>query len=73
MRRTAILASVIALTMTSGGTSIYLANIPNPTETQKELANTCNTITLAGTTAIIGLLEDNDKDQDNDDDENKNV
>ena len=42
-------------------TSIYLAGLENPTEFQKQLSTTTNAIAVAGTTAIFGLLDDDDK------------
>jgi hypothetical protein len=41
--------------------SLYLTTIPNPTDIQKQLSNTATSITIAGTTAIFGLLDDDDK------------
>lgn len=50
-------------------TSIYLGTIENPTDIQKQLSTTANTVTLAGATAIFGLL----KDEDGKDDEDRNT
>lgn len=54
------LATVI--TTSAAGTSLYLATLPNPTDIQKQLSNTTNTIAIAGATAIFGLLDDQDED-----------
>jgi len=52
------LATVI--TAAAAGTSLYLATLPNPTDIQKDLSNTANAIAIAGTTAIFGLLDDDE-------------
>ncbi|MDJ0708472.1 MAG: hypothetical protein QNJ46_34820 [Leptolyngbyaceae cyanobacterium MO_188.B28] len=56
------------LTLTTGITSIaivtslHLATIENPTDIQNQLSTTTNTIAIAGTTAIFGLLDDDQDD-----------
>jgi hypothetical protein len=39
-------------------TSLYLASLENPTDIQRQLSDTTNTIAIAGTTALFGLLDD---------------
>lgn len=56
-----ILAITTCITSIAAGTSIYLASIENPTEIQKQLSTTTNAVTIAGTTAIIGLLDNEDE------------
>lgn len=51
-----ILSSII--TSVTFITSIYLAKVDNPTDIQKQLSITANAITVAGTTAIFGLMDD---------------
>lgn len=50
------------ITTTAASTSFYLATLPNPTDTQKQLSSTTNTIAIAGATTIFGLLDDDDED-----------
>jgi len=50
------------ITVTAAGTSFYISTLPIPTEAQTNLANAANTIAIAGTTAIFGMLDDSDKD-----------
>jgi hypothetical protein len=57
-----LLTLTTLITTTAAGTSLYLATLPNPTDIQKQLSNTTNTIAIAGTTAIFGLLNDEDED-----------
>ena len=56
-----------ALAVTSGAiaTSTYLATLENPTDTQKHLSATTNAIAVAGTTAIFGLLDDDNPEDNN--------
>jgi hypothetical protein len=56
----ALLNLAAIITTSAAGTSLYLATLPNPTDIQKQLSNTANTIAIAGTTAIFGLLDDED-------------
>jgi cytosine/uracil/thiamine/allantoin permease len=58
-----ILSTVI--TSTAAITSIYLSTLSNPTDIQKQLNSTANTVILAGSTAIFGLLGEKDKDTKN--------
>jgi hypothetical protein len=53
---------VIATILTTSAIliSLSIANLPNPTETQKQLETT-NTIAIAGAAAIFGMLDDQDK------------
>jgi hypothetical protein len=57
-----LLTLTILITTSATGTSFYLATLPNPTDIQKQLSNTTNTIAIAGATAIFGLLDDEDGD-----------
>lgn len=57
-----LLTVATVITTTAVGTSLYLATLPNPTDTQKQLSSTTNTIAIAGATAIFGLLDDDDED-----------
>ena len=54
------------ITSTAIAASIYLASLSNPTDLQRQLSTTTNTISIAGTTTIFGLL-DNDLDDKNSD------
>jgi multisubunit Na+/H+ antiporter MnhB subunit len=65
MKKT-LLAFTLALTTASGAIALHLASIPNPTEAQKALSTTVNTIALSGTGAIFAMLNDSDRDEDND-------
>ncbi|HEY9876825.1 MAG TPA: hypothetical protein V6D29_00155 [Leptolyngbyaceae cyanobacterium] len=56
-----LLTLATVITATAAGTSLYLATLSNPTDIQKQLSNTTNGIAIAGTTAIFGLLDDEDK------------
>jgi hypothetical protein len=56
-----LLALATSLTVGAMATSGYLASQPHPTELQKTLANTSNTIALTGTAALFGLLNDDDE------------
>jgi ABC-type phosphate transport system substrate-binding protein len=64
MKKT-LLTLATVITTTATGTSFYLAALPNPTDTQKQLSSTTNTIVIAGATAIFGLLDDDDEDSKN--------
>ncbi|MBD2057667.1 hypothetical protein H6F88_16855 [Oculatella sp. FACHB-28] len=57
-----LLTLATVITATAAGISLSLATLPNPTDIQKQLSNTTNMIAIAGTTAIFGLLDDEDKD-----------
>lgn len=59
-----LLASATVITSTAIFASIYLASLNNPTDIQRQLSATTNTITVAGTTAIFGLLDDADEKSD---------
>lgn len=61
MKRT-LLTLATVITVAAAGTSFYVATQPQPTDTQKELSSTANTITIAGATAIFSLLNDDDED-----------
>ncbi|MEM6433373.1 MAG: hypothetical protein AAF773_05880 [Cyanobacteria bacterium P01_D01_bin.115] len=51
-----IFASVLALTLTSGGTALHLANQPTPTEAQDRIFDSAIAMWTMGTTTLIGLL-----------------
>jgi hypothetical protein len=55
-----LLTLTTVITTTAAGISLYIATLPNPSDAQINLANTTNTITIAGATAIFGLLDDHD-------------
>ena len=59
-----LLKITATITSISAATSIYLATLENPTDIQKQLSDTTNTIAVAGTTAIFGLLDDDEDDED---------
>ena len=61
-----LLTLTTLITTTAAGTSLYLATLSNPTDIQKQLSNTTNAIAIAGTTAIFGLLNDEDEDNSTD-------
>lgn len=53
-----LLALATAITATATGTSLYLSTLENPTNLHRGLSTTANTIIVAGTFAIFGLLDD---------------
>ena len=57
-----LLTLATVITATALGTSLTLATLPNPTDIHKQLSTTANAIAIAGTTAIFGLLHNDDKD-----------
>lgn len=61
MKRT-LLTLATVITAAAAGTSFYVTTQPQPTDTQKELSSTANTIMIAGATAIFSLLDDEDED-----------
>ncbi|MDA0269197.1 MAG: hypothetical protein O2890_15650 [Cyanobacteria bacterium] len=61
-----LLAFAATLTSTAIAASIYLAALENPTDSQKQLSTTTNAIAVAGTTAIFGLLDDDQDDKNSD-------
>lgn len=66
----AILAFAITITTIAGATAFHLASLPNPTEAQKALSNTANTIAISGTGTVFAMLNSDRNDEDyNDDDE----
>lgn len=65
--KTPLLTFAIAITSTAIGISIHLAGFDKPTDIQKQLSTTTNAIAVAGTTAIFGLLDENDLDDKNSD------
>ena len=65
MKRT-LLAFTLTLTTASGAIALHLASFPTPTEAQKALSTTANTIALSGTGAIFAMLNDGDQNEDDD-------
>ncbi|MBD2001040.1 hypothetical protein H6G00_31340 [Leptolyngbya sp. FACHB-541] len=61
-----LLTLATVITATATGISLSLATLPNPTDIQKQLSNTANMIAIGGTTAIFGLLDDEDEDNSTD-------
>ncbi len=59
-----LLHFAVSVTSTAIAASFYLASLENPTDAQKQLSTTTNAIAIAGTTAIFGLLDDDDKSPD---------
>jgi len=57
-----LLPFVTFVTVSSFTASIHLARLENPTDIQKQLSTTTNAISVAGTTAIFGLLDDGNED-----------
>ncbi|MGJ3253854.1 MAG: hypothetical protein ACFE0J_22380 [Elainellaceae cyanobacterium] len=53
-----LLIFVVFINSIAIGMSVYLSTLENPTDIQKELSTTTNTIAIAGTTTLIGLLDD---------------
>ena len=62
MKKT-LLTLAAAITTFAASISLSVANLHNPTEMQKQLGNTANTIAIAGATAIFATLDDQDKDE----------
>ncbi|MEM8640618.1 MAG: hypothetical protein AAGG51_17640 [Cyanobacteria bacterium P01_G01_bin.54] len=61
--KTSLLRFTIALTSTAIALSLYLATLNHPTDLQKQLSTTTNTIALSGTAALFGLLNADESDQ----------
>lgn len=53
---TYIFTTVLTLTLSSGGSALYLANQPTLTEAQTCVLNTAIALWTTGSTAIIGML-----------------
>ena len=64
MKKKIVTFLACSITLGSAVISFYFANLPNPTELQKDLSGTTNTILVMGATAIFGVLE---QDQDGSD------
>jgi hypothetical protein len=58
--KNSLLSFAVTVTSTAIVASIYLAGLENPTDIQKQLSTTTNAISIAGTTAVFGLLDDED-------------
>ena len=65
MKKT-LLAFTLTLTTASGAIALHLASLPTPTEAQKALSTTANTIAISGTGAIFAMLNNGDRDEDDD-------
>lgn len=65
MKKT-LLALTTITTAAAASIGFYVASLPNPTEMQRQLGNTANTVTIAGATALFGMLDEQDN-QDKDD------
>lgn len=61
-----IFASVLALTLGSGGTAVHLGQRPTLTEPQERIFDSAITMWTMGTTTLIGLLSNRSEDEDND-------
>lgn len=59
MNKTPLTLTVV-ITSIAVATSIYLATVEDPTEIQKQLSSTTNTIALTGTTTIFSLWNDDE-------------
>jgi hypothetical protein len=59
-----IFATVLSLTLGSGGTALHLASQPTLTEAQTRVLNSAIALWTTGTTAVIGLLGTNNKPHD---------
>jgi hypothetical protein len=59
-----IFATVLSLTLSSGGVAVHLASQPTLTEAQTHVLNTAIALWTAGTTALVGLLGNNNKPHD---------
>ncbi|MEO1209488.1 MAG: hypothetical protein AAFX78_08090 [Cyanobacteria bacterium J06638_20] len=62
-----LLTFTAVITSAAIAISIYLASLQNPTDIQKQLSTTTNAISVAGATAIFGLLDDEEQDDKNSD------
>ena len=63
MKKT-LLTFAVGITSIAIASSLYLASLENPTDIQKQLSATTNAISVAGTTAIFGLLDEDSDDRD---------
>ena len=68
---TAIFASVLILTIASGGTAITIANRPTVNEQQERILDSAIAIWTMGTTTLIGLLSSRSSDHDDDDNDDE--
>ena len=59
-----IFATVLSLTLGSGGAALHLASQSTLTEQQNRLFNSAIALWTAGTTALVGLLGNNNKPHD---------
>ncbi|NEO84051.1 MAG: hypothetical protein F6J87_07310 [Spirulina sp. SIO3F2] len=57
-----LLPFTLAITSTALISSLCLATLDNPTDIQKQLSTTTNAVAVAGTTALFGLLDDDEPD-----------
>lgn len=61
-----LLSLATVITTSSVGISLYLATLPNPTDVQKQLSNTANTIAIAGGTTMVSSRRWRDEDNSTD-------
>ncbi|WOD40889.1 hypothetical protein [Nodosilinea sp. E11] len=54
-----VFATVLSLTLSSGGAALHLASQPTLTEAQTHVLNTAIALWTTGTTTLIGLLGTN--------------
>ena len=59
-----IFATILSLTLGSGGAALHLASQPTLTEQQNRLFNSAIALWTAGPTALVGLLGNNNKPHD---------
>jgi hypothetical protein len=56
-----LITLVASLTIASGSLSYHLSTLPRLTPAQTNLITVLNEITIAGSTALFGLLNDDEK------------
>jgi hypothetical protein len=56
-----LIALAASITIASGTLSYHLSSLPHPTAAQTNLITVLNSITIAGATAIFGLLDDEEE------------
>jgi hypothetical protein len=59
--KTTLITLAASLTIASGSLSYHLSTLPRLTSAQTNLITVLNGITIAGSTAIFGLLDDEEK------------
>jgi hypothetical protein len=58
--KTKLITLAASMTIASGSLSYHLSTLPQPTPNQTNLITVLNSITIAGTTALFGLLDDDE-------------